>query len=93
MSTAVHDVIVLDEKIISVDGVRYIRSWKGTKPPKCKTKEEKTEYMQAYRLSKKHELLNLKKANLELEDQIRSLFKKNHNHHNCNRITVTFGII
>ena len=79
MSTAFHEVTMVDEKTISVDGVRYIRSWKGTKLPKCKTKEEKTEYMQAYRLSKKHELLNLKKANLELEDQIRSLLKKNHN--------------
>jgi hypothetical protein len=76
MSATAHDVIRVDDKTILLDGQRYIRSWKGTKPSKERSKEEKTEYMQAYRLSKKHQLLSLQRNNLELEEQIKLLLNK-----------------
>lgn len=75
-TTSFREIEEVDDKTILVDGVRYIRSWKGKKSPKRRTQEEKTAYMQAYRLSKKHQLSNLKRANLELEQQIELLLKK-----------------
>ena len=76
MSTEVHDLVRVDDKTVLIDGERYIRSWKGTKPSKERSKEEKNEYMRAYRMSKRHELLTLQRNNLELEDQIRELLNK-----------------
>jgi hypothetical protein len=76
MSATAHDVIRLDDKTILLDGQRYIRSWKGTKPTKERTKEEKIAYMKAYRLSKKHQLSSLQRDNIELENQIMMLLNK-----------------
>lgn len=71
-----HAVEIVDDKTILLDGVRYIRSWKGTKPSRQQSREERNDHMKAYRTAKRHEMLCLQKQNLELEEQILTLLKK-----------------
>ena len=59
-------VIFIDEKSCTVDGVRYIRSWKGRKPSKLPHERKHTPrtcrklYMKQYRIAKKAELARLR---------------------------------
>ena len=60
--------IVLDEKTILINNVRYIKSWKGTKKtPKTRTKQNRAPYMREYRLKKRDEVAH----NIALFDKMR----------------------
>ena len=51
-----------DKRACVIDGIRYIKSWRGTRPkttPKW-SKEMRKEYMRAYRKNKKDEITRLK---------------------------------
>ena len=56
------------EKVIFVDGVRYIRSWKKMDRPK-RPSRNRSEYMAAYRRRKRDETKNL-------ADELEKLKKK-----------------
>ena len=49
-------VVFLDEKTILINNVRYIRSWKGTKPKKIRKKQDRAPYMKKYRMKKRDEV-------------------------------------
>ena len=51
-----------ERRSVTIDGVLYIKSWRGTKKePKPRwNKEQRRHYMKKYRLTKKEELKRLK---------------------------------
>ena len=49
-----------ERKTAKIDGVLYIRSWRGRKEPKPRwSKEQRRHYMKQYRVAKKEQLKKL----------------------------------